>query len=227
LPSAEELYDSATGTFTATGNMIAGHVLSTATLLPDGTVLLAGSWLWPGSIANAELYDPVKGGFTATGNMITPRGTGQTATLLNSGEVLVTGGTDLPPRITANAEIYHPGVLLPAPQLFTLSGDGQGQGAILHAGTARVVTASDPGVPGEVLEIYGTGLKDGSVIPPQVAIGGRLAEILYFGNAPGFTALSQVNVRIPSGVAPGPSVPVRLTYIGRPSNEVTIGVGKP
>src|SRR5678815_2858751 len=96
------------------------------------------------------------------------------------------------PGSTASAEIYRPNVLIPAPVLYSLSGDGRGQGAILHAGTARVVTAGDPGVPGEVLEIYGTGLKDDSVIPPQVAIGGRLAEILYFGKAPGFPGLSQV-----------------------------------
>jgi hypothetical protein len=221
-PTGAELYDSSTGTFTATANMITGHVGHTATLLPDGTVLLAGSFFSPGEPTNAEIYNPVTGTFTATGNMATVQRNSQTATLLNNGQVLVTGGYSPYPGITSNAEIYHPVVLVPAPQLFSVSGDGQG--AILHAGTARVVTASDPGVPGEVLEIYGTGLQDGSVIPPQVAIGGRLAEILYFGNAPGFIGLNQVNVRVPSGVAPGAGVPVRLTYIGRPSNEVTIGV---
>ena len=111
-----------------------------------------------------------------------------TATLLVDGTVLIAGGS--------TAEIFHPAVLVPSLQLLSVSGDGRGQGAILHAASARVVTASDPGVPGEVLEIYGTGLKDGSVIPPQVAIGGRIAEILYFGNAPGFSGLNQVNVRI-------------------------------
>ena len=106
---------------------------------------------------------------------------------------------------------------MPAPVLLSLSGDGRGQGAIQHGDTYRLVTADNPAVAGEIIVIYFTGLSDGSVIPPQVALGGRMAELLWFGNVSGFVGLNQINVRVPNGAEPRPAVPVRL-------NEVTIGL---
>ena len=113
----------------------------------------------------------------------------------------------------------------PAPVLLSLSGDGRGPGAILHATSHQVVNSGNPAIAGEALEIYCTGLGPGSSVhPPQVTLGGRPAEILFFGNSPGSTGLNQVNVRVPAGVAPGAAVPVRLTRFGLASNEVSTSV---
>ena len=226
-----KLYDPSTGTFTRTGDMTTARDIHTATLLPDGRVLITGSRDYSDGHSNpsAELYDPSTGAFTNIGNMTARRGY-HAATLLKDGRVLITGGLNVneregqPPTNLSSAEVYTPSVLVPAPVLLSLSGDGRGQGAIQHGDTYQLVTEDNPAFAGEIIVIYGTGLIDGSLIPPQLAIAGRTAELLWFGNAPGFVRLNQLNARVPNGISPGRTVPVRMNYLGRSSNEVTLGV---
>ena len=108
----------------------------TATLLPDGKVLIVGGRLYqdnseqfPLSLASAELYDPDTGTFSATGSLTTPRES-PTATLLNNGMVLIAGGLQDPPGVyvasavvfPASAELYDPST-----GIFTATGNMTGR----------------------------------------------------------------------------------------------------
>jgi hypothetical protein len=81
-----------------------GH---TATLLPDGKVLIVGCMRRNQDFhKSAELYDPVAGKFHPTGEMSVGR-VGHIAVLFRSGKVLIAGGW-IGHGCTDSAELYDP-----------------------------------------------------------------------------------------------------------------------
>lgn len=92
------------------------RVFHTATLLQNGTVLIAGGHKWVRAphggivetilLATAEIYDFQFGTFRATGDMTAGRYR-HTATLLANGEVLIAGGQTIA-GASDSAELYDP-----------------------------------------------------------------------------------------------------------------------
>jgi len=94
--------------FQITGPMGTARLLHTATLLANGSVLIAGGTDRTVVLSSTEIFDPASGLFTLSGEMHTAR-EWHTATLLNNGNVLITGGGDFASPSFSTAELYTPG----------------------------------------------------------------------------------------------------------------------
>jgi uncharacterized protein (TIGR03437 family) len=139
-----------------------------------------------------------------------------------------------------------------SPGIFTIPSGGTGQGAIQIANTEIFAAPSgsiqgaqaQPANSGDFLTIYCTGLgavtnppATGAPAPsyppstttatPQVTIGGVQANVTFYGLAPGFVGLYQVNAQVPAGLPAGDAVPLVLTIGGQSSNTVTVAISGP
>jgi len=128
-----------------------------------------------------------------------------------------------------------------APGLFSMNGQGTGQGAILDT-SYNLVNSSNPATAGvTVLQIYCTGLGPVNNQPasgaaasdaqlskttaiPTVTVGGVSATVLFSGLAPGSVGEYQVDALVPAGSSKGGSVPVVISIGGVVSNAVFIAV---
>lgn len=118
VTATAELYDPASRTFTATGSMSIPREAPTATLLADGTVLIAGgrTQASPGdnmttASNTAEIYDPSTGSFTAISGVMVIGVGFATATRLGdsaNSKVLIAGGADTNAVNTNKAQLYDP-----------------------------------------------------------------------------------------------------------------------
>lgn len=108
-----EIYDPASNLYSYTGEMSVGRFNHTATLLPNGKVLILGGETTdeiPGGtdqVSTAEIYDPSTGLFTPAGNLVAGRSQ-HSAVMLNNGKILLAGGLAPSGLPTNTSEVFDP-----------------------------------------------------------------------------------------------------------------------
>jgi len=138
------------GSVTGVGAMLEPRSGHTATLLPNGKVLIAGGMRRNQDFyKSAELYDPATGGFKATGEM-NERRVSPIAVLLESGKVLIAGGW-VGHGCTSSAELYDPATgkfTAVASKMTTVRGDARG--TLLPNGDVLITGGADHDSPGGI-----------------------------------------------------------------------------
>jgi uncharacterized protein (TIGR03437 family) len=104
-------------------------------------------------------------------------------------------------------------------------------GAVTHAVTGAIITASAPAVRGDYIAIYLTGLGaterrgelDWARAQPQVTVGGQPCAVSYAGRAPGYVGLDQINCQVAANAAVGETAQITVTS-GRRTGTGTVAL---
>jgi hypothetical protein len=200
VTASSELYDPATGTWSAAGDLRTPRYLPTATLLPDGRVLVAGGFLSGQNhtpTRAAEVFDPSTGRWKSTDPMRQARAS-HAASLLPGGDVLVAGGvTSTAGAVTATAEAWsaktgrwHDVAVMPV-------GRRTADAVVLGDGT--VLIAGGVGQAGELLaavDVYDPASDAWQAVPPLSSP--RAPDLVVLGDGRVLAIASQSQIVIAS-----------------------------
>ena len=205
--------------FTITGRLNTARDGHTATLLPNGLVLVTGGQGNSGFLTSCVLYNPATGTWTTTGSLNTAR-RGHTATLLPNGLVLVSGGIGNGGILTS-CELYNPatGTWTPTGSLNTAR---EYHTATLLANGLVLVTAGYTNSALASCELYYFGIEEFGSSPtmPTLAVGSTVTARtvnglvpLNFTNVIGmpFCVLTTTNVALPVASWSALGVPTELS----------------
>ncbi len=137
-------------------------------------------------------------------NFVVPQniGSGAASVVINNGSQMLSGSMMIGPA---------------GPGVFSLDGMGMGNGAMLLSTTWQMgpFSATTNGQP-TLVSIFLTGMD--LSMKPVVTAGGMPVEVTFYGNAPGYPGLQQINMMLPANMAGAGRVPVMVTSNGQSSN---------
>jgi uncharacterized protein (TIGR03437 family) len=201
-------------------------------------VTLFGSAIGPPTPAPLALTNPRLVANSLQGAQVYFDGVPAPVLYASGGQVNVVVPYSVAGKSTTQLQLEYLGVLsnpvalqvaATAPGVFSVTGSGQGPGAILNVRDGTVNSAVNPVAQGDWVSIFATGAGvttpasvDGIVVASAplplpnanvtVTIGGLPCQLNFDGAAPGLVSgVLQINAQVPAELTPGPSVPVQIS----------------
>jgi uncharacterized protein (TIGR03437 family) len=221
--------------------------LPNGNLTEGGAFVVFGKGLGPSTVAEVSAF-PLPNTLAGTSVSVTVGGTTvpcimlytlatQVAAVLpssppvGSGTMVVTYNSTSSAPLRVNVVAHDFGV-------FAVNQGGSGPGVLVNAITNVVNSSSASANPGDLVDIWGTGLgpvagnEAAGPLPGnipslnlQVYVGNQQAQVMYAGRSGCCTGLDQIEISVPAGVT-GCAVPVYVVDGGVASNFTTMSIAQ-